>query len=135
MRRRWFPFLLVALFAVVCSAAPAGDEFQAAVERAMAGRAGAAVVVDVDSGRLLASYRLEVAARTLAAPGSTLKPFTLATLLGVIFQIDDPTTAGIAGAVAIAYVIAQALVDKAQVERVAQASELGLSEARKASAE
>lgn len=47
----------------------------------MAGRSGAAVVVDVDSGRLLASYRLEVAARTLASPGSTLKPFALAALL------------------------------------------------------
>ena len=60
---------------------------------------------------------------------------TLATLLGVIFQIDDPTKAGIAGAVAIAYVIAQALVDKAHVEHVAQAAEVGLSEARRASAE
>ncbi len=47
----------------------------------MAGQAGTAVVVDVDSGRLLASYRLELASRTLASPGSTLKPFTLAALL------------------------------------------------------
>ena len=47
----------------------------------MAGQSGTAVVVDVDSGRLLASYRLKVAARTLASPGSTLKPFTLAALL------------------------------------------------------
>lgn len=47
----------------------------------MAGQSGTAAVVDIDSGRLLASYRLEVAARTLASPGSTLKPFTLATLL------------------------------------------------------
>jgi len=47
----------------------------------MAGQSGAAVVVEVDSGRLLASYRLEVAAQTLASPGSTLKPFTLAALL------------------------------------------------------
>lgn len=47
----------------------------------MAGQAGTAAVVDVESGRLLASYRLDVAARTLASPGSTLKPFTLAALL------------------------------------------------------
>jgi len=47
----------------------------------MTGRSGTAVVVEVDSGRLLASHRLEVAARTLASPGSTLKPFTLAALL------------------------------------------------------
>jgi penicillin-binding protein 2 len=47
----------------------------------MAGRAGTAAVVEVDSGRLLASYRLETAERTPASPGSTLKPFTLAVLL------------------------------------------------------
>ena len=47
----------------------------------MAGQSGTAAVVEVDSGRLLASYRLDVAARTLAAPGSTFKPFTLAALL------------------------------------------------------
>lgn len=47
----------------------------------MAGRSGTAVVVEAGSGRLLAHYRLEVAARTLAAPGSTVKPFTLAALL------------------------------------------------------
>jgi penicillin-binding protein 2 len=47
----------------------------------MAGQAGTAVVVEVDSGHLLASYRLEVASGTLASPGSALKPFTLAALL------------------------------------------------------
>lgn len=47
----------------------------------MAGRSGTAVVVEVGAGRLLAHYRLDVAARTLAAPGSTVKPFTLAALL------------------------------------------------------
>lgn len=58
---------------------------------------------------------------------------TLATLLGVVFQIQDPVTALVAGAVSIAYVLAQARIDKAEVERVAKAAELGLSEARKAS--
>jgi len=47
----------------------------------MAGQPGTAVVVDVDSGRLLAGYRLDVGARTLASPGSTLKPFALVALL------------------------------------------------------
>ncbi len=56
-------------------------ELQQAVDRAMAGRSGTAVVAEVGSGRLLALYRLDVAARTLAAPGSTVKPFTLAALL------------------------------------------------------
>lgn len=60
---------------------------------------------------------------------------TLATLLGVIFQIQDPVVALVAGAVSIAYVFAQARIDKAEIERVAQAAERGLSEARKATTE
>jgi hypothetical protein len=60
---------------------------------------------------------------------------TLATIVGVVFQIDDPAKAGVAGAVAIVYVIAQALVDKATVERVANAAEAGLAEARNATTE
>jgi cell division protein FtsI/penicillin-binding protein 2 len=35
------------------------------------------VVIDIASGRLLASHRLSDAARTVAAPGSTLKPLVL----------------------------------------------------------
>ena len=47
----------------------------------MAGRSGTAVVVDVQSGKRLAVSRLDVAARRLAHPGSSLKPFTLMALL------------------------------------------------------
>ena len=47
----------------------------------MRGRVGTAVVVDVESGKIMASYRLDVAARTLARPGSAFKPFTLLALL------------------------------------------------------
>ncbi len=54
---------------------------QSSVVRAMAGARGTAVVVAVDSGRVLASYHLEVAAQRLAAPGSSIKPFTLQALL------------------------------------------------------
>lgn len=39
------------------------------------------VVLDVKTGRLLAAHRLDEAARTLAAPGSTLKPLVLYRLL------------------------------------------------------
>jgi cell division protein FtsI/penicillin-binding protein 2 len=39
------------------------------------------VVLDISSGRLLASHRLDEAARTLAAPGSTLKPLVLYALV------------------------------------------------------
>jgi stage II sporulation protein D len=52
-----------------------------AVARVMAGRQGTAVVMDVATGRVLAAYRLEVAERTLARPGSTVKPFVLAALV------------------------------------------------------
>jgi len=39
------------------------------------------VAVDVETGQVLASYRMDVAARRLAAPGSAIKPFTLMALL------------------------------------------------------
>lgn len=39
------------------------------------------LVIDIASGRLLASTRLSDAARTLAAPGSTLKPLVLYSLI------------------------------------------------------
>lgn len=54
---------------------------QAAVTRAMEQRQGSAVVLDVRSGNVLASYRLDLAARRLAYPGSAIKPFTLMALL------------------------------------------------------
>ena len=54
---------------------------QQAVTHAMAGRSGTAVVVEVRSGQVLAAYRLDVAARRLAHPGSSIKPFTLLALL------------------------------------------------------
>jgi len=47
----------------------------------MAGRSGTALVLDVDSGRVLAQYRPDVAARRLVRPGSAIKPFTLLALL------------------------------------------------------
>ncbi len=39
------------------------------------------IVLDLASGRLLASHRLDDAARTVAAPGSTLKPLVLYSLI------------------------------------------------------
>ncbi len=72
----------------LCLAAlpPAAEEsgastLQSAIVRAMAGRRGTAVVVDVQSGRVLAAYHLDVAARRVARPGSSIKPFTLLALL------------------------------------------------------
>ena len=47
----------------------------------MAGHRGTAVVLDVQSGHVLAAYHLDVAARRVAHPGSSIKPFTLLALL------------------------------------------------------
>jgi penicillin-binding protein 2 len=54
---------------------------QHATTQAMSGRSGTAVVLDVTSGHLLTAYRLDVAARRIAYPGSSIKPFTLLALL------------------------------------------------------
>jgi cell division protein FtsI/penicillin-binding protein 2 len=61
---------------VLCAAW--GADLQSAVDRAMAGKPGVAVVADVPSGRVRAGYRMERARTMAASPGSTLKPFTLA---------------------------------------------------------
>ena len=57
------------------------EELRAAVERAMAGRAGAMVVADVGTGEILAAHELKLAGHRLARPGSTVKPFVLMKLL------------------------------------------------------
>ena len=73
---------LPALLAAVSAAAQTGASgLQQAVNRAMAGKNGAVVVLDVDSNRVLASYRPDVAAQRLAFPGSSIKTFTLLALL------------------------------------------------------
>src|ERR1700680_3130938 len=59
-----------------------GANLQQTMDSLMANRAGAAVALDVDSGRILAHYHLKVAAQRLAPPGSAVKPFTLLALLG-----------------------------------------------------
>jgi cell division protein FtsI/penicillin-binding protein 2 len=46
----------------------------------MAGRDGAALVLDIPTGEILAAYRMDVAARRVASPGSAIKPFTLLAL-------------------------------------------------------
>jgi cell division protein FtsI/penicillin-binding protein 2 len=79
------------VFAVLLFALPAGilskvntaakEELQAAVERAMEGRAGAAVVAEVSTGEILAAQGMEVAAHRLVRPGSAVKPFVLMALL------------------------------------------------------
>ncbi len=61
---------------------PAEDSaFQQAVARSMTGKRGTAVAIDVATGKILAAYDPDVAARRLALPGSSIKTFTLLTLL------------------------------------------------------
>lgn len=54
---------------------------QQALRIGMDKRPGTAVVVEVESGKIIARQGIETAARRLAAPGSTVKPFVLMALL------------------------------------------------------
>ena len=57
------------------------EKLHRAADKAMAGRAGALVVIDVRTGTILAAHDLNLAAHGLARPGSTVKPFVLKALL------------------------------------------------------
>ncbi len=54
---------------------------QPALNAAMDGRSGAAVVLSVESGKVLAGYRPQVGAQRVVMPGSAIKPFVLLELL------------------------------------------------------
>jgi cell division protein FtsI/penicillin-binding protein 2 len=74
-------FALTLSVQISAYASAAHEALQNATSRAMAGRSGAAVVLDVHSGQLLATYHLDVAGRRVVHPGSSIKPFTLMVLL------------------------------------------------------
>ncbi|MGB6200270.1 MAG: penicillin-binding transpeptidase domain-containing protein [Candidatus Acidiferrales bacterium] len=64
------------------AATPARDAaLQQAADRAMSARTGSLVVMDVTTGAILAAHDLASAEKSLARPGSTLKPFVLDALL------------------------------------------------------
>jgi penicillin-binding protein 2 len=63
------------------SVPPLKVALQSAAARALGTRPGTVVVVDVQTGQLLAARKLEVAARRLVLPGSAVKPFTMLALL------------------------------------------------------
>jgi cell division protein FtsI/penicillin-binding protein 2 len=67
--------------ATLVSAQAGNSSLQTATARAMAGHRGAVVVLDVQTGRVLATYHPDVAARRVVHPGSSIKPFTLLALL------------------------------------------------------
>ncbi len=58
-----------------------GGDLDASVASAMHNRDGAAVVVEVATGKIVGAYHIDVAGRRLARPGSAFKPFTLLALL------------------------------------------------------
>ncbi len=65
----------------VCLSQPAHTWSSAVEAAAQTAPEARIVVLDIASGRLLAASRLHEAARTLAAPGSTLKPLVLYSLV------------------------------------------------------
>ena len=66
---------------LLASAISFAPNLERSVNESMKNRQGAAVVLDVQTGQILASYRMDVAARRAASPGSAIKPFTLMTLI------------------------------------------------------
>lgn len=75
---RGFVALFMSAYAL---ASPIDAALQHAVVRAMARQRGTAVILDVRSGQVTAAYHLDVAARRVVHPGSSIKPFTLMALL------------------------------------------------------
>ena len=59
----------------------AGGGLQTEINRLMANKAGAVVLMDVASGKILAQRNINVAAQRPEFPGSTVKPFVLMELL------------------------------------------------------
>jgi len=63
------------------SVVSAQSRLNSEVERIMKGHKGTAIVLDLKTEKVIAVYHPEVAARRLALPGSTVKPFTLMALI------------------------------------------------------
>jgi cell division protein FtsI/penicillin-binding protein 2 len=78
------PVALAATIAILCLTCDASESsaWQRAVQAATRLAPEARIIVlDVSTGRLLAAHRLKESAHTLAAPGSTLKPLVLYSLI------------------------------------------------------
>lgn len=54
----------------------------------------------------------------------------VATLLTIVLDYEDPVRAGVGAAVGIAYILGEAFVDRASVNRVASGAEEGIARAR-----
>lgn len=73
--------IAISLLSPLLRLASADLRLQHAVDLAMQGHAGAIIVVEVMSEKILAAKNLELAAGALVRPGSTLKPFVLMELM------------------------------------------------------
>ena len=84
-------FRALAAIVVLLGATDHAADLNTQIARIMRGRFGTAVMIDVASGRVVAAYHAEVAARRLARPGSAFKPFTLLALLqsGKLLSTDS----------------------------------------------
>ena len=80
MDRRTF-FASLVLPQLAARAQSSTSRLQNAVAEIMATRQGSAVVVEVSSGKLVASSRIDSTARRLIHPGSVIKPFVLAAMI------------------------------------------------------
>src|SRR5215813_926795 len=79
------PIVTISLFLFLSYPALSQDNasptLQRHINRLMADKAGVVVLMDVASGNILAQRNINVAARRLEFPGSTVKPFVLMELL------------------------------------------------------
>src|SRR5947209_7949521 len=73
--------LVIALALAAHGAATTDTALQRAVDGAFTNGSGAALVVRVSDGRVLAAHNTAVLARRVAAPGSAIKPFVLELML------------------------------------------------------
>jgi cell division protein FtsI/penicillin-binding protein 2 len=69
--------LAILTFGVSTSAVPSRSSFDEICRRSLAGRPGAAVVLQVSDGTLLGSAGGDVLGRKVTTPGSAIKPFVL----------------------------------------------------------
>ena len=74
-------FVYLLLYRILVPIGTTNDRLQRSIDDAMNQRRGAAVALDVETGQVLASYHMDVAARRLVPPGSAVKPFTLMALM------------------------------------------------------
>jgi cell division protein FtsI/penicillin-binding protein 2 len=84
-----FSLYALLIYGLIFSTPASNERIQRSIDEAMNRRPGAAVALDVETGQVLASYRMDVAARRLAFPGSVIKPFTLMALMEAGLVKDD----------------------------------------------